>query len=173
MTPSTLPILARLRARSRRTASSQRGIALALVAQLFVLAGSTSAAAQEPHRGPAHELKLDLDLPIVLIAGGITSSYFLLPETPGVACAPGCDRAHINRFDRMAAGLYDPAWATVGDIATASTLAVPLLVVMFDEGVKNGLNDDLVVAEAALVASAMQVSLSFAVARPRPRVYGD
>jgi membrane-associated phospholipid phosphatase len=35
------------------------------------------------------------------------------------------------------------------------------------------LNDSLVVAEAALVTSAAQIALSFAVERPRPRVYSD
>ncbi len=109
----------------------------------------------------------------MLIAGGLTSSFFLLPELPGATCAPECDRSHINRLDRSAAGLYDPTWGTVGDIATATTLAAPVVVVLVDEGFKNGLNDDLVVAEAALVSSALQISTSYAVARPRPRVYAD
>jgi membrane-associated phospholipid phosphatase len=114
-----------------------------------------------------------VDLPIVLISGAVASGFFFLPELPGPSCAPDCDRKHINRFDRSAAGNYDPSWSTVGDIATASTLVMPLLVITLDEGVKNGLKDDVVVAEAALVTSAAQVSLSFAVSRPRPRVYSD
>jgi membrane-associated phospholipid phosphatase len=118
-------------------------------------------------------LTLDLDLPIVLIAGAMASSFFVLPELPGVSCAPDCDRKQINRFDRFAAGNYDRSWTTVGDVATVSTLAMPLVVVLADEGFANGLNDDVVLAEAALVTSAAQVSLSFAVARPRPRVYSD
>lgn len=143
--------------------------ALALLLQTFVLFGSTTAAAQEAQ--PAHELRLELDLPIVLLGGAAASSFFFLSEAPGVACAPSCDKSKINALDRGAAGLYDPSWSTVGDIATASTIAAPLLVIVLDEGLLNGLNDDLVVAEAALLTSAMQVALSYAVARPRPRVY--
>jgi membrane-associated phospholipid phosphatase len=144
--------------------------AFALLLQLFALFGSTVAVAQEAP--PAHELRLELDLPIVLLGGATASSFFFLPEAPGVSCAPRCDKSKINRLDRKAAGLYDPSWSTVGDIATASTIAAPLLVILLDEGLVNGLNDDLVVAEAALLTSAMQVALSYAVARPRPRVYG-
>ncbi len=109
----------------------------------------------------------------MLIAGGVTSSFFFLPELRGVSCAPNCDSSQINRLDRGAAGLYDPSWSLVGDIATAATMAAPVVVFIIDEGLKDGLNDDLVIAEAALVSSALQVSMSFGVARPRPRVYAD
>jgi membrane-associated phospholipid phosphatase len=158
--------------RARRSGS----ILLALTISLASCFTSATAQAQEPQRtrtGPAHRLELELDLPIVLIGGGMTSSFFFLREAPGVVCAPSCDRSQINALDRKAAGLYDPAWSTVGNIATAATLATPLLVIVLDEGLKHGLNDDLVVAEAALMASALQITTSFAVSRPRPRVYGD
>lgn len=147
------------------------GGVLGLIAVLLLLA--PSAAAQERRAGPAHRLKLDLDLPIVLVAGATVSAFFFLPEAPGVACAPSCDRSQINRFDRVAAGNYDRSWTTVGDIATLSTMALPFVVIVADEGFRYGLNDSLVVAEAALVTSAAQVSLSFAVERPRPRVYSE
>lgn len=109
----------------------------------------------------------------MLVAGSVAASFFVLPEAPGIACVPDCDRKQINRFDRWAAGNYDRSWTTVGDVATLSTMAVPFVVLLADEGFKNGLNDSAVVAEAALVTSAAQVSLSFAVARPRPRVYSE
>ena len=150
-----------------------RSLATAFVASAVWLSTAGQAAAQEERPGPAHQLRLDLDLPIVLIAGGMASSFAFMSEAPGVACAPSCDKSNINRLDRFAAGFYDPAWGTVGDVATASTLALPLLAVLLDEGWANGLNDDLVVAEAALVTSALQIATSYAVGRPRPRVYGD
>jgi membrane-associated phospholipid phosphatase len=131
------------------------------------------AKAQEARQGPAYRLRLELDLPIVLIAGGVSSSFFFLPELRGVGCGTDCDRSQINRFDRGSAGNNDARWGTVGDIATATTLAAPVIVVLLDEGLKDGLNDDLVIAEAALVASAVQITTSFAVARPRPRVYNS
>jgi membrane-associated phospholipid phosphatase len=90
-----------------------------------------------------------------------------------VACTPNCDRRQINRFDRFAAGNYDRSWGTVGNIATFATMALPFAVIVAHEGFRDGLNDDLVVAEAALVTSAAQVALSFAVERPRPRVYSE
>jgi membrane-associated phospholipid phosphatase len=143
------------------------------MAGLLLVVSSARASAQQARPGPAYQLKWDIDLPIVLVAGATASSFFILPEAPGVACAPRCDRSKINRFDRPAAGLHDPTWSTVGNIATATTLAVPVVFIVIDQGFVDGLNDDLVVAEAALVSSALQVSLSFAVSRPRPRVYGD
>jgi membrane-associated phospholipid phosphatase len=143
---------------------------------LAFLALARPAAAQEAterRAGPAYRLKLELDLPIVLIASATVSSFFILPEAPGVSCAPNCDRGQINRFDRSSAGNYDRSWGTIGNVATFSTMALPFLVIVADEGFKHGLNDSLVVAEAALVTSAAQVALSFAVERPRPRVYSE
>lgn len=128
---------------------------------------------QDPRRGPAYRLELELDLPIVLVSGAVASAFFFVDEAPGVACAPSCDRSRINFIDRPAAGLYDRRWSMVGDIATASTIVLPLGMVILDEGLADGLNDDLVIAEATLVSSALQVATGFAVARPRPRVYGD
>jgi len=139
--------------------------ALALLLSLLPRAGRAAE--------PAYRLRLELDLPIVLIAGGMASSFAVMPEAPGVSCAPRCDETKINRFDRWAAGLYDPAWGRVGDIATASTLAAPLVTVFLYEGWSNGSNDSVVLAEAALMTSALQVLTSYAVERPRPRVYGD
>lgn len=151
---------------------SRLRVALGLVVPLL-LTTAAPAGAQEGERKRAYQLELELDLPIVLIAGGVAASFFVLPEAPGVACAPSCDRSQINRFDRPAAGLYDPAWSTAGNVATAATMAVPLVVILANSGFQNGMNDNLVVAEAALVTSATQVLTSFAISRPRPRVYGD
>ena len=147
---------------------------LGLLLALLVLAPPAAAQqASDRRAGPAYRLKLELDLPIVLIAGATASGFFFLPEAPGVACAPNCDRSEINRFDRSSAGNDDRSWGTIGNIATLSTMALPFAVIMVDEGFKHGLNDSLVVAEAALVTSAAQVALSFAVERPRPRVYSE
>jgi membrane-associated phospholipid phosphatase len=150
-----------------------KGVRLIVAAQLVLLFTAVPAFAQEGKRERAYQLELELDLPIVLVAGATAASFFVMPEAPGVACAPSCDRSRINRLDRWAAGYYDPSWSTAGNIATAATMTMPIVVVLLNSGLKNGLNDNLVVAEAALVTSALQVMTSFAVARPRPRVYGD
>jgi membrane-associated phospholipid phosphatase len=170
------PYRYRWRDRCRRSAmlrSKFHWFVFSLTLQIAIFATASPADAQEARRGPAHRLQLELDLPILLIGGGVASSFFFMPEAPGVSCAPSCDRSKINALDRKAAGLYDPAWGRVGDIATAATLVTPLIVIVLDQGIVNGLNDDLVVAEAALMASALQILTSYAVARPRPRVYGD
>jgi len=156
--------------RSRRARRAVIALAIRVAA---VAAAAPTATAQAASSPPAYRLKLDLDLPVILVAGATASSFFFLPEDRTVPCPRACERSQINRFDRPAAGLYDPTWAKVGDVATATTLAAPLVVILLDEGVRSGLKDDLVVAVAALVASALQVSVSYAVARPRPRVYSS
>ncbi len=143
--------------------------AVALVATLVTVARVSAA----DESGPAYRLSLDVDAPILLVGGALASSFFLLSEGAPPHCAPLCDRANVNAFDRFAAGNYDATWSTVGDVATASIMVLVPLMVVVDEGVAPGLNDWLVVAEAALWASAIQVPISYAVGRPRPRVYGD
>jgi membrane-associated phospholipid phosphatase len=145
-----------------------------LVAALALAGGMAvprAATAQEVV-GTAYRLRLEVDLPIVLIGGAVASSFFFMDEAPGVACAPECDRSRLNALDRPSAGNYDPNWSKVGNIATAATMLAPIAVLTIDRGFQRGLNDSLVVAEAALVASALQITVSYAAARPRPRVYG-
>jgi len=123
--------------------------------------------------GPAYRLSLDVDAPILLIGAGLSSSFLFLDEAAPPACAPLCDPSHVNGFDRFAAGTFDRTWDDVGDFATAGVLVLVPLAIVFDEGPGRGLNDWLVVAESALWASAIQVPISYAVGRPRPRVYGE
>jgi membrane-associated phospholipid phosphatase len=147
----------------------KRGAFISAAALLVAASWVTEAHAA----APAYQLKLELDLPILLIGGGMASSFAFMSEAPGVSCAPTCDKSTVFKLDRFAAGWYDPQWGKVGDIATGATIVAPLLVVAIDQGLRNGLNDDLVIAEAALISSALQIAMSYAVARPRPRVYGD
>jgi membrane-associated phospholipid phosphatase len=152
-------------------------IAVAAGGCLLALLLTSQDASADTVRAPAYRLRLDLDLSVVLVAGATASGFLFLGDSgAGPACmraGGSCDRSRINAFDRPAAGLYHAGWSNVGDIATASTLLFPPLVILLEEGFANGLHDDLVVAEAALVTSALQVVVSYAVARPRPRVYGS
>lgn len=128
---------------------------------------------------PAYRLSWELDVPIFLIGAAATSGFLFLDESgSGPACVPNCDRSKINALDRPSAGNYSTAWGQVGDIATAATVALPPLVVLLAEGIGdksfwNGVQDEVVIAESALMISALQVSLSYAIARPRPRVYNN
>jgi membrane-associated phospholipid phosphatase len=158
------------RARAR---GALRGLAGLALAASISLCGSSEVRADVTRAAPAYRLHLDLDLSLVLVGGAVTSGFLVLDEASGVACATACDRSRINFLDRPAAGLYSEEWNSVGNIAVAGTLAFPVLSLVLFEGVSAGLNDTVVVGEAAILASALQVLTSYAVGRPRPRVYGD
>ena len=111
-----------------------RSSLLAAVAVVGSLATPRAAAAQEQVIGTAYRLKLEVDLPIVLVGGAVASSFFFMDEAPGVACAPECDRSRLNSIDRGSAGNYDPNWSKVGNIATAATMLAPILVLTIDRG---------------------------------------
>lgn len=152
------------------------GRLVAFCAVLVAIVGApwlaTSAHARD--RGPAYELDLELDLSLGLVGAGAASGFLFLDDAGrGPACAPVCPKSQVNAFDRPAAGLYDEGWASVGDIGVFTTMAFTPLVIFLDEGLSNGLNDNVVVVEAALISAALQVSLSYAIERPRPRVYSD
>jgi hypothetical protein len=147
---------------------------LVAAAAVTLSAGALApAAARADDSVPAYRLSVDVDVPVLLLGVASASSYFLMNETGPAACAPRCDPARLNRFDRPFAGLYSTSWQKVGDLATVSTLLLAPVAVLAGEGVPGGLSDVVVVAEAALVTSAVQVPISYAVARPRPRLYGD
>lgn len=152
----------------------------ALLGALVVLSFSSAALADEPAPisrtvGPAYRLHLELDLSVALVSAGVSAGFLFLDEggARGPSCAPVCDRSRVNFLDRPAAGLYDLGWSNVGDVAVAATMVFPPLVLLLHEGLEKGLNDNVVVAEAALVTSAIQIVTSYAVQRPRPRAYGD
>ena len=145
----------------------------AAVASLSLVAGARPARADEPMPGPAYHLSVDLDVPLVLVSGGLAASYLLLDEGAPPACAPLCNKANVNVLDRPFAGRYSPTWDRAGDVATFSTLALVPLALVVAEPSWRVLGDLLVVTESALATSGVQVIASYAVARPRPRVYGD
>jgi membrane-associated phospholipid phosphatase len=134
---------------------------------------ASSAATTEGVPRSAYRLSFNLDAPLLLLGGALASSFLFLDETGPPACAPLCDRSSVNAFDRPFAGIYHPAWTTVGDVALAGTLLLVPLGVILGEPTWGGLGDLLVVGEAALLTSAVQVLASYAVDRPRPRVYGE
>jgi membrane-associated phospholipid phosphatase len=144
----------------------------ALVA-LAVLAWGNDVRAAEPERtSGAYELSLDFDLPLFLIAGGMASSFLFMNETAAPPCAPLCNKDDVNVIDRPFAGMYSRSWQITGDIATASTLILVPAGLVLGEPNRHVWGDLLVVGEAVMVTSALQVPLSYATGRPRPRVYG-
>lgn len=121
---------------------------------------------------PAYHLEPEVDAPILLVGGAVTAGFLFLEEAPSETCARGCDREKIVFVDRWAAGNYSLPWGTVGDIATGATILFGPMVLTLQQGLKDGLHDNLVVGEAVLLSSALQVLSSYAVPRARPRAYG-
>lgn len=145
-----------------------------LLTTILILSTTTAGrAAAEGTPRSAYQLSWELDAPILLIAGGIAASFLILDETAPPACAPLCDRSHVNAFDHPFAGRYSATWTTVGDVATVATLVLVPAGLLAGEPTRGGLGDLLVVGEAVLITSALQVQASYAVGRPRPRVYGE
>jgi membrane-associated phospholipid phosphatase len=133
--------------------------------------GFATARAAEPRS--AYRVSLALEAPLLLIVGSLTSSYFFLGEGAPPACAPLCDPSNVNPLDRPFAGMHSERWGTVAELATASVLVLMPAGLLAGEPSPGGLADLLVVAEAAFLTLAIQVPVSYAVGRPRPRVYGD
>jgi membrane-associated phospholipid phosphatase len=158
-----------------QTATMLSRLVPASVVALTMVLASRPALADEPVVGPAYRLRLELDLSLVLVSAAVSSGFLFLDEGGGrgPSCAPVCDRSRVNFLDRPAAGLFDSGWSNVGDVAVAAAIVFPPLVIVLHEGLEKGLVDDVVVAEAALVTTAVQIVTSYAVQRPRPRAYGD
>ena len=142
-----------------------------IVVVLSVCGAATAARADESQS--AYRLSLDLDGPLLLLSGGVAASFLVMNETGPPACAPLCDRANVNPIDRHFAGYYSESWTRVGDLTTASILILVPASLFVTRSARAGLIDLVVVLEAVLLTSAIQVTTSYAVARPRPRVYGE
>lgn len=144
----------------------------AIPAASFALAVIAGASNDARAAGRAYELEPEIDAPIILVGGAVTAGFLFLEEAPSETCARGCDRANVVFFDRWAAGNYSTAWEGVGDVATGATILFGPLVLTMRQGLKDGLHDSVVIGEAVLLSSALQVLSSYAVPRARPRAYG-
>jgi membrane-associated phospholipid phosphatase len=140
---------------------------------LFSALIAQSAKAAEPATGPAYQLSVDFDVPFILITGGLASSFLFVKEGDAPGCAPLCDKSNLNWLDRQTAGFYNPTWDRAGNAAVLSTVVLVPIGLIAGEPSWTVLSDLVVVGEAALLTSAIQVTASYAVGRPRPRVYGE
>jgi membrane-associated phospholipid phosphatase len=122
---------------------------------------------------PTYRIVPERDVPVLAVA----TTLWLVPafaKTSGPAsCAPVCDAADVNAFDRPAAGLWRPGWARASDVGAATLYVGGAIVLMLDEGLTSGLNDEIVVAESFAAAGALASLTSVAARRPRPFLYGD
>jgi membrane-associated phospholipid phosphatase len=112
-----------------------------------------------------------VDAPLFLIPG-LLSLGWLMVETPA-SCAPLCDPATVNSFDRSAAGNFDQNWRLASDLTLFGSLGGGVAVLLGDGGFLGGLKDFVVVAESIIWANGLAVLGNLAVRRPRPLLYGD
>lgn len=140
---------------------------LSLLLSLVVTSATTSVPA------PAYELRLELDVPVLVIAGMVSFGWILRDELPPPHCAPdGCRRDDVFALDRFAAGRFDTGFRAASDVAVASTYGLAALTLLIDEGPRRALNDAVVVAQAVLLSNAVGATSALASRRPRPLAYG-
>jgi membrane-associated phospholipid phosphatase len=122
----------------------------------------------------AFQLYVEIDIPVLATSAILGSARLLRTEPP--ACrklGDHCDPAELNSFDRHFAGTWRPAWATYSDVGLYSLMLGAASFLLVDEGAWSGLNDMVVVAESAFVATALPSMTTLATSRPRPYTYGS
>ncbi len=119
---------------------------------------------------PAFQLYAELDIPVLGI-GAVFAAARLI-RTQRAFCAPLCDPNDLNALDRTTAGFYSTGWGTASDFGLYGAVAGAAVLLAGDEGLLDGLNDAVVVAESALSATAVSTMLTLAAGRPRPLLFG-
>jgi membrane-associated phospholipid phosphatase len=125
---------------------------------------------RDPTR-PAYQLYAEYDLPALGI--GVVFAAARAIRTQKAYCAPRCDPADLNGFDRLTAGRWQPTWTHVSNVGIALVIAAPIGYLLAEEGSLNMLNDAVVIGESALLASSLSTIMTVAAGRPRPFLYGD
>lgn len=120
---------------------------------------------------PAFQLYAEIDLPILAV--GLVFAEARLVRSQQAFCAPLCDRNGLNALDRTTAGYWSTGWQTASDYGLYAVGVGAAALIFADEGFSSGLNDSIVVAEAALAATAVASIMTLAAGRPRPFLYGD
>ena len=136
--------------------------------------------AEEPL--PAYQLYLEVDAPLLTIAivfgigrnirGGLAPAFCAPAPGSPTAESTHCDPSGLNWLDRQVAGRYQPGWTHWSDIGLYGLEALAAGGILAHEGLKRGLNDLVVVAEATLLASAAAGASTAITGRPRPYMYG-
>jgi membrane-associated phospholipid phosphatase len=131
---------------------------------------------------PAYQLYFEVDGPLLTISAVFAIGRSIRGGLAPAFCAPvkgsvmeqstECDPATLNWLDRQVAGRYHPGWSTWSDIGVYSLEALAAAGIVIDEGVRAGLNDLVVVAEATLTSNAAAGISTASTGRPRPYMYG-
>lgn len=123
-------------------------------------------------RGPAYTIDPAIDLPVLALAGVVSSGWLLKGSLAGPHCAPLCDRDDVPAFDRWAAGFHDAGWKTASDIGLATILVGSAATILAAEGPADAVNDAIVVGQSILLANTIAIVSMMGVRRPRPLAYG-
>jgi membrane-associated phospholipid phosphatase len=131
---------------------------------------------------PAYQLYFEVDGPLLTISavfaigrairGGLAPAYCAPVKGSVTEQSTQCDPATLNWLDRQVAGRYHPGWTRWSDITLYSLKALAAAGIVVDEGVRSGLNDLVVIAEATLASTAASGISTASTGRPRPYMYG-
>lgn len=126
-----------------------------------------------PHDGrrPAFQLYAEIDLPVLTVGLVFVGARFL--RTQRAFCAPLCDRGDLNGLDRSTAGFWSPAWTNASNVGLVALGTGAELLLVLEGGFVQALNDSVVIAEAAMSATAVASIMTLAAGRPRPFLYGE
>lgn len=142
---------------------------LSVLFALFAASSTVSSASPLP----AYELRHEVDVPILVIAGMVSFGWILRDELAPPYCAPeSCRREDVFILDRFAAGRFDRNFRAASDIGVAATYGLAALTLVLDEGPVNALHDAVVVAQAILLSNALGAVASLSTRRPRPLAFG-
>jgi membrane-associated phospholipid phosphatase len=126
---------------------------------------------------PAYLLYAEIDPPI--LATGLVFMFGRNVQLRALSCGapdpndPVCPQTGLNAVDRLTAGRFSTKWSLASDIGLYTLYAGTAGVLLADEGVRNALNDAVVVGEATMSATAVASIMTLAAGRPRPFTYGD
>lgn len=147
------------------------GVVLALVAVL-----PRWAAAQAPADPPAlsdgspYQLRLALDIPLLVLGIAGTASQWIPREPP--PCLPRCTPPELNSFDALALGRYDPDLDTLSDVGMVAVAALPVALSLADTGGDDGwIEDTTVYAESLFMAQGLRQVLKLFIPRDSPFLY--
>jgi membrane-associated phospholipid phosphatase len=138
-----------------------------LVIAVLCVLGSVAHADDDP---PAYQLRLDVDLPVMVGAAAATIPWFL--DLGPAWCAPQCDSSRLDALDRPFAGRYHPGWTTAGTLTVAGLALAAPATLLGHERFGLAANDTVVIAEAGLTSIGVAALFETGVRRPRPFMYG-
>lgn len=118
-----------------------------------------------------YELKLEVDLPLILL--GLAGTSIALIDVPPPSCLPDCDASRINAFDRTALGNYSETSYTISTAGVYALLAAAPIWDLIETGGNGWVENSAVFFETIVLVQAITQLTKVAVRRPAPFVYDN